>query len=427
MKKIITILLTIMLCCSFVFAEDAAEPAISYADKLDFAFQPTLSRYNAMGQSGLAVAGRLDSFYTNPAALAEGRFNLSLPSLAFTLYNAQKIVSDSSQRELISTVLSKKATQDDTLLLAEKLVKNLGNGYNVLAKADASVGFTVGSFGVGTNVQAKFHTLANGTSNLTNTTIIPEVNLAATLAYGMNIIKTDSFKLQAGISVHGVYKAYLQGQNAKTVSRILAKEESSDVASLLLWEAPLMGGWAIPFDLGTTITLADDAVRFSVTANNLNGIYYMKSFSSVGDFINTTANKELITDAPEGHTSKASTDFKITTPWTLNVGFAFAPNVLFHPTLSVDVVDVIGMCANMGKKGFKASDLLLNLNVGAEVTFAVLNLRAGINRGYASVGVGLGIIGVRIDATYGWQEFGVEIGDKPVDSFTIRVNLGYDK
>ena len=44
-----------------------------------------------------------------------------------------------------------------------------------------------------------------------------------------------------------------------------------------------------------------------------------------------------------------------------------------------------------------------------------------------SVGAGVGLLGMRIDATYGWQEFGAELGDKPVDSFTIRFNLGYDK
>jgi hypothetical protein len=428
MKKIIIALLTIVLCCSFVFAEDAtAEPVLDYTDKVEsFAFQPTLSRYNAMGQSGLAVAGRLDNYYTNPAALAEGRFGLSVPSVAFTFYNVQKVVSDSSQRELISLILSGNATEDDSLLLAEKLVKNLGNGYNVLAKFDFSFGVTAGLFGYGTNVQVKFHTLSDGTSNLTNTTIIPEVNVAETVAFGMNIIKTSALKLQVGVSSHFVYKAYLQGQNAKTVSKLLTKEESSDVASLLLWDAPLMAGYAFPFDAGLTLAIADDAVRFSVTANNLNGIYYMKSYSSVGDFVNTLEKKEVI-EVPNDHTTRESTEFELTTPWTLNAGFAFAPNVLFNPTLSVDVVDIIGLCEDFGKETFQTSDLLLHLNAGVEVTLAILNLRAGINRGYASVGVGLGVIGVRIDASYGWQEFGAEIGDKPVDSFTIRVNLGYDK
>ena len=425
MKKIIITLLSILLCCSFLFAEDAAkEPVIDYTSSIeDFSFQPTMSRYNAMGQSGLAAAGRTDSFYTNPAILADKRFGLSVPSISMTMYNVQKVVSNKEQRDLASAIISGEAQDSDNLTFAEQLVKNLGNGYNVLAKLDASVGLAIWQLGFGTNAQVKLHTLANGSSNLTNTTIIPEVNLAQTVGFGMNIIKTDSLKLQAGVSAHFVYKAYLKGQNAKTVAALISEDDSVDYGTSLLWSTPLMAGYATPIDLGVTLSIANDAVRFSATANNLNGLYHMKSYTSVGDYANTVKEEEVV-EVPEGHVKNESTDFEISTPWTLNVGFAFAPNVIFSPVVTVDVVDVISLFDN---EEFRASDILLHLNAGAEVTLAIFNLRAGINRGYATVGVGFGFIGMRVDATYGWQEFGTEIGDKPVDSLTIKFNLGYDK
>ena len=425
MKKIIITLLSILLCCSFLFAEESAkEPVIDYTSSIeDFSFQPTMSRYNAMGQSGLAAASRTDSFYTNPAILADKRFGLSVPSISMTMYNVQKIVSNKEQRDLASAIISGEAQDSDTPVFAEQLVKNLGNGYNVLAKLDASVGLAIWQLGFGTNAQVKLHTLANGSSNLTNTTIIPEVNLAQTVGFGMNIIKTDSLKLQAGVSAHFVYKAYLKGQNAKTVAALISEDDSVDYGTSLLWNTPLMAGYATPIDLGVTLSIANDAVRFSATANNLNGLYHMKSYTSVGDYANTVKEEEVV-EVPEGHVKNESTDFEISTPWTLNVGFAFAPNVIFSPVVTVDVVDVISLIDN---EEFRASDILLHLNAGAEVTLAIFNLRAGINRGYATVGVGFGFIGMRVDATYGWQEFGTEIGDKPVDSLTIRFNLGYDK
>lgn len=429
MKKILVILLTIMLCCSFVFADEATdkEPVIDYTGtgKVDnFAFQPTMSRFNAMGQSGLAVAGRLDAFYTNPAALAGGRLGISAPSVALTLYNVQKVVADKSQRDLVASLLKNGDFENDGPALGEALVKNLGNGYNVLAKVDASVGLALGSFGLGTNVQVKLHTFAKGSSNLTNTTIIPEVNVAQTLALGINILKTNSFKLQAGVSAHFVYKAYLKEIGAN--SFINDRKFVAD-ASTLLWSTPAMGGFAVPIDAGINFTFVDDAIRLSVTANNLNGTYYMRSYSSFGDLVNTVTQKELVKDAPEGHEAKESSEFRISTPWTLNAGFAFAPNVIFKPTISVDVVDIIGLCEEFKSEKFETSDILLHLNAGVELTLALFNLRAGINRGYASVGAGFALLGVRVEAAYGWQEFGALIGDKPVDSFTIRVNLGYDK
>ena len=59
--------------------------------------------------------------------------------------------------------------------------------------------------------------------------------------------------------------------------------------------------------------------------------------------------------------------------------------------------------------------------------FDVLTVRGGINRGYLSVGAGLNLYFMQVDASYGWQEMGNQLGDKPVDSLTIKFSLGYDK
>lgn len=187
-----------------------------------------------------------------------------------------------------------------------------------------------------------------------------------------------------------------------------------------------MGGYAIPVDLGVTLSLANDAVRLSATANNLNGTYRMSSYDSFANMTNSVVGTEVFTPE-EGYEAKESEKFEIKTPWTLNFGFAFAPNVIFKPVITADLIDMLGMVKSLGSDSFKAEDLLLHLNAGAEVSILCFNLRAGVNRGYMSVGAGVGLLGMRIDATYGWQEFGAELGDKPVDSFTIRFNLGYDK
>ena len=424
MKKTILVILMITICFSCVFA--AEEEKITY-DYIDFAYQPTFTRYNAMGQSGLAAPGRLDTFYTNPAALAQKRFGLSVPTVAVTLYNVQKLISDPEAMQTFNSLIDGSADDNASLSLAEKMVKNLGSGYNTLATIDGGIGTTFSILGLGTNFQVKLHTYAKGSSNLANVTIIPEVNVAQTVAFGFNVIKTDALKLQVGVAGHFVYKAYLQGQGANTLSSALSGE-NSDITQQLLWKTPVMGGYAIPIDAGVTLSIANDAVRFSVTANNLNGVYKMKSYSNVGTMVNGIFGEGTM--VAEGDTSevKDSVEFEIETPWTLNFGFAFAPDIIFHPVITADLIDMLGMIQNFSSDTFRASDLLLHLNAGVEVSLLkVLSLRAGVNRGYMSVGAGLGILGMRVDATYGWQEFGTELGDKPVDSFTIRFNLGYDK
>ena len=421
MKKVLLSFLVLAMCFSFAFAADK-QKVFTY-DDIDFTYQPTFSRYNAMGQSGLAAAGRMDSFYTNPAALAEGRFGLSLPTVAVTMYNIQKLVSDEKAMTIVNSLLDGTADDDAVTSLAGRMLGNLGTGYNNLATIDMGVGAAFGSFGLGTNFQVNLHTLAK---DISTTTVIPEINLAQTVALGLNIIKTDALKLQIGAAGHFVYKAYLQGQDAATVSSLLSGDDETDVQKELLWNTPTMGGYAVPVDLGVTLSLANDAVRLSTTVNNLNGTYHMSSYDSFANMTNSVAGTEVF--APEeGYEAKESTEFEIETPWTLNFGFAFAPNIIFKPVITADLVDMLGMVKSFGSDSFRAEDLLLHLNAGAEISVLCFNLRAGVNRGYMSVGAGVGLLGMRVDATYGWQEFGAELGDKPVDSFTIRFNLGYDK
>lgn len=424
MKKVLLSFLVLAMCFSFAFAADK-QTVFTY-DDIDFTFQPTFTRYNAMGQSGLAAAGRMDSFYTNPAALAEGRFGLSLPTVAVTMYNIQKLVSDPEAMTIVNSMVDGTADDNAAVDLADRMIKNLGSGYNTLATIDAGAGAAFGAFGLGANVQVKLHTLAKGSSNVANVKVIPEVNLAQTVALGLNIIKTDALKLQIGAAGHFVYKAYLQGQDAATVSSLLSGDDETDVQKELLWNTPTMGGYAVPVDLGVTLSLANDAVRLSATVNNLNGTYHMSSYDSFANMTNSVAGTEVFTPE-EGYEAKESTEFEIETPWTLNFGFAFAPKIIFKPVITADLVDMLGMVKSFGSDSFRAEDLLLHLNAGAEISVLCFNLRAGINRGYMSVGAGVGLLGMRVDATYGWQEFGAELGDKPVDSFTIRFNLGYDK
>ena len=70
-------------------------------------------------------------------------------------------------------------------------------------------------------------------------------------------------------------------------------------------------------------------------------------------------------------------------------------------------------------------DAYLNhIRFGAEAKlFSMVDVRAGINQGYLSLGVGLDLFVIHIDASYYWREYGAEIGDKPIDALTVRFNL----
>ena len=406
---------------AFVFAAD--EPPVVY-DNINFAFQPTLARYDAMGQSGIALPTRLDSFFTNPANLGVKRgFAVSVPSFSFTMYNIQPMVSDPDAMENFNALIA--GDSDAAVPFATKYLENLGSGRNMISKIDIGVALKLGVIGAGTNVQIKLHTLNEGPS-VASQNVIPEVNVAQTVGLGLKIIDTDVFSFSAGASISAVYKAYFKGIGGSKILDLIGG--GTDPDKVLLWDTPVMGGYAIPFNLGITFGLFEDQLTLSATANNLNGKFYMKSYTGAGYLVNSyfEGTIEVPDDAP---VARDSVDFEVETPWTLNFGAAFAPKMnAIQPVITADLIDMFELIKSFNQESFRASDLLLHLNLGAELgLFQIVKARVGVNRGFLSVGAGVWLPFAELDASYGWQEFGEELGDHPVDSFTVKFSIGYDK
>ena len=422
MKRLIVALVLVLVACTFVFAE--VEPAVRYDDKIDFSFHPALAKYDGMGKSGIADSSRMDSFFINPSILGVKKgFAIHVVDFSVTLYNLQRTLSNKQAMQDFDAMLN--GDEDAAVAFATTYMEGLGNGRNLIWKGDFGMGVKIGSFGLGTDVQIKLHTLNEGTS-VASINIIPELNVAETVALGLKLIDTDAFSFSAGAAVHGIYKVYFKGIGGSKIINMISG--SSDPEKVLLWDTPVMAGIAVPFDLGVTFGLFNDQLKLAATANNLNGTYHMKSYSGAGYLVNSVSpgTMPVPTDVPP---AKDSVSFDVVTPWTLNIGIAFTPDInVIQPVLTADLVDTIGLFKAMGDGTFRASDLLLHLNVGAELgLFDILKARVGIDRGYLSFGTGIWLPFAQIDATYGWQEFGAEIGDKPVDSLTIRISLGYDK
>lgn len=421
MRKAFIVFLMVVVACTAVFAEK--EPPVVYED-INFAFQPTLARYDAMGQSGIANTTRLDSFFTNPANLGLKRgFALSIPSLSVALYNIQPMVSDPEAMEDFNALIN--GDTDALLPFATQYLENLGSGRNMIAKVDVGIGLKLGVVGAGTNVQVKLHALNGGTS-VASQSIIPEVNLGQTIGLGLKIIDTNAFSFSAGASASIVYKAYFKGIGGNKILDLIGGD--SDPVMVLLWDTPVMGGYAIPFNLGVTFGLFDDQLTLSASANNLNGKFHMKSYTGAGYLINSYFEGTL-TVPEEAPPAKESDEFEIETPWSLNFGVAFAPKMnVIQPVITADLIDMFELIKSFNKDSFRASDLLLHLNLGAELgLFQIVKARVGINRGFLSLGAGIWLPFAELDASYGWQEFGEELGDHPVDSFTVKFSLGYDK
>ena len=157
----------------------------------------------------------------------------------------------------------------------------------------------------------------------------------------------------------------------------------------------------------------------------------MQSYSESGLWVNEMMEQAgqdaFYTDADT--TDNTISEFTVTVPWSLDVGLGWVPELggfgkIIRPTLAIDLVDFMGMVEAMETNEDAYWD---HLRAGAEVKLlSMVDVRAGINRGALSVGLGVDLLVIHVDASYYWREKGVEIGDKPVDAFTVRFNLGVD-
>ena len=97
---------------------------------------------------------------------------------------------------------------------------------------------------------------------------------------------------------------------------------------------------------------------------------------------------------------------------------------LANPNMAVDIVDVVGLT-----KEFSTTNLLSHMRAGIEVEILkLLELRAGLNQGYVSIGAGFNLMNIiHLEASYYRLEFGEKLLDKPVDALTIRMNLFWER
>ena len=135
-------------------------------------------------------------------------------------------------------------------------------------------------------------------------------------------------------------------------------------------------------------------------------------------------------DDPMGEIFSAigADEFTAKSDMNLALGVGWAPDLggwewLADPTVAIDFVDLIGLFDD-----FSLNSFLARLKMGAEIKlFKVLELRGGLNGGYVSLGLGVDLFKViHLEASYYWNEFGENLGDKDVDAFTIRANIFWE-
>lgn len=421
-RKVSCVLMLVAVIAAPLFATEPTDPvgpgvgssSVAY-DSLGVAFSPISVRSMGMGGAGIVVAGTSDSFFLNPAALANRKFQLSLPSIGVTVYNPQQILEQGIVEDI-------KADKEEDA--AQKFLGILSRkGFNEALTSDVAFSLSAGGFGLGIQAQEKIHSYSPD-GKTTSTKLIAEANAVATLGYGLRIhIIEDSLSIDLGVAARFNYRAYNQAVTADDFIGLVAGTEDTDD---LLNETPLMAGWAVPIDAGVNVNLPL-GFTISTVVRNLNGKYHMTAYPGISNWAKEVLGVKLTSDGSQG--AGTNSEFEFTIPWSLDAGFGWAPSFgsfdkILRPTVAVDVVDLVDL---FGEE-VTTERLLTHLKAGAEVKlFSMLDVRAGLNQGYITIGAGVDLFVIRLEAAYYRQEFGVQLGDKPVDALTIRANIGFDR
>ena len=179
MKKIISILLVLVLVCSFAFADETAEEKIkkdfiadikanediAFADSLA-SFTPVNPKMMGMGGAGLAINSSLDALFTNPSVLGRGKVRIAIPSVTFSINHIYDLMkkdeNGNSAIENIEKMSSGDMKNSDVNTMMNLISSLIGSGKGKIASFEASTGLIANVFGVAANVSDTIRTF-NGT------------------------------------------------------------------------------------------------------------------------------------------------------------------------------------------------------------------------------------------------------------------------
>jgi len=386
-------------------------------------FRPISARSEAMGGAGLAIAIGNDAFFINPANLADRRFSLNLPSVTLSVFNPKGIV-DST---LLDEVQASGDWADITVAAIDTYLDLVEAGRGEVLTTDIATSYTIGNFGLGLHAQQQLHTTStDGESG--SDAFIAEINLAVSLGLGFRIdLVPDAISLDLGATARIAYKAYTSQISSQQVISMVGADNSQ--FDDILTSEQLAEGWAFPIDVGANLNLPL-GFTVSAVARNLSCDYAMYDYSELGVGLNNILRFVGVDPVYDDLDTEATkTAFTYEVPWTLDLGLGWEPRSgslarRFKPAIAIDLVDLLGV---LESGVTTVEDLASHIQAGVELQLlSLLDIRAGISRNYRSLGVGIDLILVHVDASYYWKDFGDASGEKAVDVLAVRVNIGVD-
>ena len=441
MKKIISILLVLVLVCSFAFADETAEEKIkkdfiadiaanediAFADSLA-SFTPVNPKMMGMGGAGLAINSSLDALFTNPSVLGRGKVRIAIPSVTFSINHIYDLMkkdeNGNSAIENIEKMSSGDMKNSDVNTMMNLISSLIGSGKGKIASFEASTGLIANVFGVAANVSDTIRTF--------NGTVFDDlkVSTVAGLGFGfggdeVKFTVGGSFKYNVNIFTRrmglGDFQAMMNSDsngNSGSGSDPASSSEENTLSNI-----PLAVGYGMPLDFAVSLKYYGLSATAVLTDVNLFGLGdYKYGILVPSDEMTSTSATTFVKNLDKESVFK----FKPKMDLDLGIGYEGKLSIIGFKA-AVDFVDLISLVRELDG-GYSAKNVLLNhTKAGAEISlFDMIKVRGGINSGYLTLGGSFNIGIITVDTAYYWEELGSFAGHNGLDCMTIRFNLGWD-
>ena len=441
MKKIISILLVLVLVCSFAFADETAEEKIkkdfiadiatnediAFADSLA-SFTPVNPKMMGMGGAGLAINSSLDALFTNPSVLGRGKVRIAIPSVTFSINHIYDLMkkdeNGNSAIENIEKMSSGDMKNSDVNTMMNLISSLIGSGKGKIASFEASTGLIANVFGVAANVSDTIRTF--------NGTVFDDlkVSTVAGLGFGfggdeVKFTVGGSFKYNVNIFTRrmglGDFQAMMNSDSNGNSGSGSDPASSSDENTLS--NIPLAVGYGMPLDFAVSLKYYGLSATAVLTDVNLFGLGdYKYGILVPSDEMTSTSATTFVKNLDKESVFK----FKPKMDLDLGIGYEGKLSIIGFKA-AVDFVDLISLVRELDG-GYSAKNVLLDhTKAGAEISlFDMIKVRGGINSGYLTLGGSFNIGIITVDTAYYWEELGSFAGHNGLDCMTIRFNLGWD-
>jgi hypothetical protein len=385
MKRKITIFVLLLALAGSVFAQTQVTGLL-----------PKDSRSMGMGGSFRVFSLGYDTFYGNPAGFAYKTGSLTLLDTAMWAY----IKPTSSNIQKAMDLAQGKLSTSDSAAFVNDLIVNNGLG----AGAAVGLGWAGGDFGLGLTVVSD--NVASG-SSLLGSILSTRSQANAILGLGFPI-NLGIFRFRLGADGRAFYLLQSPGTGwpfSNIAMAIISSGSGSDPMPVVRSQS-IIGGYGFAADAGATLDIGP--FMAGVMVRDLGFGFKMKT-TNVGTILDTTSVPTNGTDP-----------YQLTPVYTAGLGLRLFPNGIFSPSVYLEADDPLTVVSA------GLSTIWNKIHAGAELRLLkFLALRAGLNKGWVSMGAGLDLSLVEIDAALFTEEMGANPGDKGRTGISVQAAIRF--